>query len=131
RLTWTGEEWMASKQPRTRKGRRAEDLITSYDRTALNEGRGLLEPLQLKANLYTGSLTTRVTKKFPELFSLWLQSIPAHVTVHLAGGLASFANANVAGRVKLDVTEAEIDWFDLRVILDVTDTSLSKEEIAL
>ena len=37
----------------------------------------------------------------------------------------------MAGRVKLDVTEAEIDWFDLRVVLDVTDTSLSKEEVAL
>ena len=38
---------------------------------------------------------------------------------------------DVAGRVKLEVTESEIDWFDLRVVLDVADTTLSAGEIKL
>jgi SNF2 family DNA or RNA helicase len=73
----------------------------------------------------------RVTKKFPEIFSAWLKAVPPHITLQLKGDLASFLSADVAGRVKLEVTEAEIDWFDLRVALDIGDTTLTAEEIQL
>ena len=60
-----------------------------------------------------------------------VRSIPPHIKLELEGELASFANADVAGSVKLDVTEAEIDWFDLRVVLNVSDTTLTPEEVKL
>ena len=43
----------------------------------------------------------------------------------------SFANGDIVGKVKLDVTETEIDWFDLRVVLNVSDTTLTQQEIKL
>ncbi|HVV70287.1 MAG TPA: DEAD/DEAH box helicase [Verrucomicrobiae bacterium] len=104
--------------------------IILHDRAALEEVQALLEPLKLRSS-YLDDLSVRVTRKFPELFAEWLSSVPPHVAVHLKGELTSFSNAEVAGRVKLDVTEAEIDWFDLRVGLDVADTTLTPGEIKL
>src|SRR5207247_1431185 len=81
--------------------------------------------------VFGDSLALRVTKKFPEIFSAWMISLPPHIHVQLEGELASFADKAVSGRVKLDVTETAIDWFDLRVVLDVSDATLTDEEIKL
>src|SRR5207248_8891095 len=78
---------------------------------------------------YGHGLTTRVTKKFPEVFTTWLKTVPSHIILRLGGELASLATPEVAGRVTLDATEAGIDWFDLRVVLDVSDTTLAPEEV--
>ena len=56
-------------------------------------------------------------------------TIRAGDELELRGELGSFENATVAGRIRLDVAEAGMDWFDLKVILDVTDTQLTSEEI--
>ncbi|MFN7140410.1 MAG: SNF2-related protein, partial [Limisphaerales bacterium] len=87
--------------------------------------------LEAKWDGYLNSWLLRVTKKFPELFSNWLKSLPPDVKLELKGELASFQTAAVAGKIRLDVTEAEIDWFDLQIVLDVTDTTLTKEELKL
>jgi hypothetical protein len=128
---WTGEGWVDSGDQRGAKKPRKDDVITMYDRAALAPVPEWLEPLNLKVAGFGRELSLRVTKKFPEVFAAWLKSMPAHIPVHLAGDLASFATPAVAGRVKLDVTEANIDWFDLRVVLDVSDATLTQEEIKL
>jgi hypothetical protein len=128
---WTGYNWLDTTRKLGRKPNRETDAITVYDWSLLNQIPPLLEPLGLKPSAYGGGLVTRVTKRFPEIFALWLKTIPPEVQLQLAGDLASFTNADVAGSVKLDVTEAEIDWFDLRVVLNVSDTTLSAEEIKL
>ena len=128
---WTGYNWLDNTRKVGRKASREPDAITIYDWASLNQVPPLLEPLALKPSAYGGGLVTRVTKKFPEVFATWLKTIPADIQVELAGDLASFANADVSGSVKLDVTEAEIDWFDLRVILNVSDTTLAADEIKL
>ena len=51
--------------------------------------------------------------------------------IDLGGELASFQNAEIAGKIRLEASEAELDWFDLRVIVDVNDATLTKEEIKL
>jgi SNF2 family DNA or RNA helicase len=53
------------------------------------------------------------------------------VAVELVGDLASLAREAVSGEVRLDVTEAGIDWFDLRVVLNVSDTELTPAELKL
>ena len=131
RQSWMEYNWLQESPAGGRRKRRDEDLIIVYDSATLDSVPPLLEPLNLKPSSYGGGLTLRVTKKFPELFAAWLQSVPPHITVKLGGDLASFTTAPVAGRVKLDVTEADIDWFDLRVVLDVSDTTLTPEEIKL
>ena len=117
--TWTGHDWAGSKPGAAGKGSRDGGLITYYDTAILQEVPVLLQPLNLKPSTHPGQLTVRVTKKFPEVFSAWLKTVPPHIKVELEGDLASFATPDVAGRVTLDATEAEIDWFDLRVVLHV------------
>jgi hypothetical protein len=129
-LTWAGYNWV-EKKPQPERKKAGAGLITLYDSSALAETQALLESLQLRPDFFGRGYSTRVTKKFPETFSLWLASVPPHIRVELVGELASLAAVDVAGRVKLDVTETEIDWFDLRVVLDVSDTTLTDEEIAL
>ncbi len=128
---WTGYNWLDSTRKLGRKPGRDSEAITVYDWSLLNQIPPLLEPLGLKPSAYGGGLVTRVTKKFPEVFAVWLRTIPPEIQVQLAGDLASFTNADVAGSVKLDATETEMDWFDLRVILNVSDTTLTGEEIKL
>jgi hypothetical protein len=131
RKSWMGYNWLdvAAKRRRTKQG--DGNPITLYDTSMLETVPRLLEPLNLKPSSYEPGLVLRVTRRFPDLFADWLKSVPPHIKVKLGGDLASFTEAAVAGRVKLDVTEAEIDWFDLRVVLDVSDTTLTKEEIKL
>ena len=129
RKLWDGFNWYADRQPR--KGRKGEaGSITLHDESALDRVPPLLAPLGLKGDTYSG-LRMRLTKKFPEVFHDWLRGVPPEVKVELVGELASLMSGDVAGRVKLEVTEAGIDWFDLRVVLDVGDTSLTPEEIKL
>ncbi len=102
-----------------------------YDRTALSAIPVLLEPLGLKWDEHRSHWHFKVTKKFADTFSAWLKSLPPEVPVELGGELASFQKDAVAGSVRLDIQEAGMDWFDLRVVLDVSETELTKEELKL
>jgi hypothetical protein len=106
-------------------------VITLHDRQGIGDPVALVAGLEAKWDPFQGAFSVRVTKKFANNFATWLKAMPPHVRVELKGELASFAQDAIAGRVKLDVSEAEIDWFDLRVVLDVTDTTLSPEELKL
>ncbi|MCX6926528.1 MAG: DEAD/DEAH box helicase [Verrucomicrobia bacterium] len=131
RLSWVGSNWLQQTPASGRRKRREQDFIDLYDTALLELVPRLLEPLNLRPVPYGEGRSLRVTKKFPELFAAWLKSVPPQITVKLGGDLASFTTDAVAGRVKLDVTEGDIDWFDLRVVLDVSDTTLTQEEIKL
>jgi len=125
---WTGYNWL---EESSRSGRHQKDRLTQYDASALREALALLDPLGLKPAYNGHGLVLRVTRKFPELFGTWLKSLPPHIEVRLEGELASFASADVAGQVRLEVSETEIDWFDLRVVLQVGDATLTAQEIHL
>ncbi len=68
-------------------------------------------------------------KKFAEQFSEWLGSLPSSLTLELDPMLSSLHEPAIAARVKLDVEESGIDWFDIRIALDVEDTTLTKAEL--
>jgi hypothetical protein len=129
RQTWTGLGWNEDSHRGSRNKGKDKSIVV-YDSAGLRDIPSLLEPLKLKQT-YGRGLSVRVTRAFPELFATWLKTIPPQITLELKGELASFIEAEVTGRVKLDVTEAEIDWFDLRVVLDVADTTLTADEIKL
>jgi SNF2 domain-containing protein/helicase-like protein len=129
---WNGYTWDEQKpKGAARKKPKSDNTITVYDTAHLVEVPGLLRPLNLRADQYRGELVMRMSKKFAEVFVEWLKTVPSHITVQLKGELASLTAGEVVGSVKLEVTEQEIDWFDLRVVLDVADTTLSAEEIKL
>jgi hypothetical protein len=106
------------------------DVLPVYDRSVMQSIPILMEPLALKIS-HSGKPALRITRKFADVFVPWVQSVPPHVNLRLKGELKSFQNATVSGRVRLDVKETEIDWFDLRVVLDVSDTTLTPQEIKL
>jgi len=85
----------------------------------------------LKFGGYENDWFLRLTKKTPELFVSWLKSLPPEIEVLLDPELATLRNTPVSGSVSLDVAEAGIDWFDLKVMLNVSDSTLTPEELKL
>jgi len=87
---WDGYTWQDI-TPKARRHVPAEsETIIMYDSAALQEVRLLLEPLGLRPSHYAQGLVIRVTKKFGELFSAFLKSVPSHIKVELEGELANF-----------------------------------------
>ena len=130
-LEWNGYSWIAEAgQVKEARGKR-NGTITLHDRSRLYDPASIVAPLEAKWEGFGGEFTVRVTKKFPDAFAAWLKSLPPDVKLELPGELASLQSEAVVGSVRLDVTETDIDWFDLRVVLDVNDTTLTQEELKL
>ncbi len=127
---WNGSAWLDAKlKPAEGNGSNAAEQLVTYDRSALAEVPRLLEPAGFKWDFARQRWLMRVTARFPDQFMAWLAGMPPQVRLELKGELGSFENATVAGRLRLDVAEAGMDWFDLKIILDVTDTQLTADEI--
>ena len=118
--------WGRTKTPKPVKG-----CIPVYDRSAQAHFPRVLEALGGRWANYGGGWMLRLTKKTPEVFVAWLQSLPPEITVELDRELATLRDAPISGTVSLDVQEAGIDWFDLKVILNVADLALTPEETKL
>ncbi len=128
-----GTNWVTTTQPTEPKGKKEalSSVIVVQDRSVMRHVPALMDSLGVKWDGLAGFFFVRVTKKFPEEFLAWLKTVPPEIQVRLEGELASLTNAVVAGSVRLEVSEAEIDWFDLRVVVDVSDTTLTPAEIKL
>jgi superfamily II DNA or RNA helicase len=118
--------WGQIKTPKPVKG-----CIPVHDRSAQAHFPRVLDALGGKWANYGGGWMVRLTRKTPELFVAWLQSLPPEITVELDPELATLRDAPISGTVSLDVQEAGIDWFDLKVILNVADLVLTPEETKL
>ncbi len=72
-------------------------------------------------------------KDWPDQFLAWIDRRPKNLIVELDAELASLRDGKVAGHVRLDIEESKtgIDWFDLSVALDVSDSTLTQAEIDL
>jgi hypothetical protein len=101
-----------------------------YDRSLQDRATALLAPLRLRPH-FDGRPMLKVTKAFAQTFLEWLHSVPPEIPVKLEGELASLAHDPLAGRIRLEAKEVSIDWFDLQVVVDATDTELTPEEIQL
>ncbi len=131
---WNGSQWQEPPGAKPVESTTAPggDQIVSVDRTGLAGIGAHIESGGFRWDFARHVWTLRVTRMFPDKFVPWLQSLPKDLSIELRGELGSFLNAQVSGRVRLAVSEGDsIDWFDLRVVLDVSDTSLTKEELKL
>ena len=132
REKWNGHSWaQTQKNPPVQSPGHDENALVFYDRSALQEIPDLLKPLQLQFDMALGGFGFRVVRSFPELFAEWLRTVPKHIELLLSGDLASLARDTVAGQVRLEAQETEIDWFNLLVVVDVSETELTPEEIKL
>ena len=125
-FVYVRDEWVETSPENAKK-----DSLTFHDRSALAGVPALLDSLRLKWDSFARHFHFKVTKKFADIFGTWLTSLPLGLTVELLGDLASFKSEAISGTVRLGVEEADLDWFDLRVILDVSDTQLTKAELKL
>ena len=130
---WNGNHWAQIRPGPDAEDRPApsDEPLATYERSGLIDLPRSLELAGFKWDFARQRWLLRVTSRFPDQFSTWMQSLPEGVELELRGELASFQNSLVAGRVRLEVAEAGMDWFDLKVVLDVTDTQLNADEIKL
>lgn len=105
--------------------------IPVIDRSAQQHFPRLLEGLNANWDDYSARWRVRVTKGFPDLFVPWLESIPPSIDVQLDPELATLRDGSVSGTLKLDIQEAGVDWFDLKVALEVSEMSLTQDELKL
>jgi hypothetical protein len=127
---WTPNGWLPTAESASSPLAREIDLLR-LDRSALNALTPPLAAVGFKWDFHSGRWTLRLTKRFPEIFVPFLKAMPAGTRIELRGELASFQNAEVSGKIRLEASETEMDWFDLRVIVDVNDATLTQEEIKL
>ena len=106
-----------------------EDALTRLDRRGMEKVPDLVDLLRVNWDLHKVMWSRTLTKQFATQFAEWLECVPKEIEVRLDGELGSLREEPVEATVKLEVEEAGIDWFDLRVALDVADTTLTPEEL--
>jgi hypothetical protein len=128
---FTNHSWFRKNELSPGKGAKANGFIDAPDRSAQRYFPGLLESLGAKWDVHSEEWKLRLTKKNPEVFALWVKSLPPEIIVRLDPELASLRDEPVSGTVSLDIEESGLDWFDLKVVLNVGDTTLTPEELKL
>ncbi len=125
--------WAASQPGPNAKGKPlpTNGVIVVHDRAIQRHFPRVFESLGVKWSADQGEWRFRLTKKSPETFVPWLQSLPPEIEVLLDPELATLRDEPVSGSVSLDVQESAVDWFDLKVVLNVGDTTLTPEELKL
>ena len=110
----------------------AKGKIAIYDRAAQAHFPRVIESLpDLKRSGFQSDWRLRLTKKTPEYFAAWVRSLPPEIELKLDPELATLRDEPLSGSVSLDVSEAGMDWFDLKVALKVSDTKLTPAELKL
>jgi SNF2 family DNA or RNA helicase len=71
----------------------------------------------------------RITKQFPEKFAEWIEAMPESVELDIEAKLKTILSDPVTAAIRFEVVNQEIDWFDLRVVIDVDGVNLSKSQI--
>lgn len=131
-LHYTPHGWMSRADPAAPVASEgeADGRLIGHDDSLLQAVPALLEALGPKWDSHEHHWFVKVSRKFSDTFVPWLRSLPrSEIEVELRGPLASFLDAPLAGSVRLDVQASDVDWFDLRVVLEVSDLELTPDEI--
>ncbi len=89
----------------------------------------LIEEMNFTYDNAVGSFKSRITKQFPEKFADWAKTLDDTIDVEMDSNLHSLLEDPVAAAIRFEVVNQEIDWFDLRIVIDVEGVTLSKEQI--
>lgn len=90
---------------------------------------GLLNEMGLTYDDKLEEFKTRVTKLFPEKFAEWAKALPDSMDVEMDFKLKTLLADPVAAAVRFEVVNQDIDWFDLRIVIDVDGVNLTKAQI--
>jgi superfamily II DNA or RNA helicase len=122
RLTKDGWE-LAEQQPV--KGKQ----LLRFAREALHPVPAILDEMGLAYDEKLFSFKSRITKQFPERFAEWIRSMPPDIDLDIDLRLKSILADPVTAAVRFEVVGQDIDWFDLRIVIDVQGVNLSKAQI--
>jgi len=122
RLTKDGWE-LAEQQPV--KGKQ----LLRFARESLYPVPAILEEMGLSYDEKLLSFKSRITKQFPEKFADWIKAMPEDIELDIDLRLKSILADPVTAAVRFEVVGQDIDWFDLRIVIDVQGVNLSKAQI--
>ncbi|MGI8602926.1 MAG: SNF2-related protein [Verrucomicrobiales bacterium] len=123
---FTAQGWQAD--PRAA---RPEPGIARVDRSLMSKTAEIIQPLRLSWNVYQCVWERKIAKNFPIQFAEWAAQLPEGCELELDPLLATLRESPARASLRIEVEESGVDWFDLRVALDVGDTTLTPEEIRL
>ena len=106
-----------------------DKTLLRFIRDRLYPIRDLLEEMSFTYDSPLAAFKSRITKQFPEKFAEWAKNIPETIKVEMDDNLKSLLADPVAAAIRFEVVNQEIDWFDLRVVIDVEGVTLTKEQI--
>ncbi|SHK28145.1 Superfamily II DNA or RNA helicase, SNF2 family [Rubritalea squalenifaciens DSM 18772] len=89
----------------------------------------LLQEMGLTYDEKLGEFKTRVTKQFPEKFAEWANKMPESVDVEMDFKLKTLLADPVTAAIRFEVVNQDIDWFDLKIVIDVEGVNLTKAQI--
>ena len=107
----------------------SDGVIYRYDRTLLHRVPALLQPMQPSWDANTASWRCRVGKNFPDRYTAWRESLPPEIQISADADLSTLEAEPVEATVTFEVVDQEIDWFDLKVVINVEGLDLSQDEI--
>ena len=108
-----------------------DDFLEILDPSTLPNPAPILEALSVSYDDEVEVWSCKITRRFPEQFSNWLQNLPPTISLDLDATLASFRERPLTAKFDLEILEAGVDWFDLRSTLKIEDTDLTRDEITL
>ncbi|MGB0774262.1 MAG: SNF2-related protein [Akkermansiaceae bacterium] len=103
--------------------------LLRFAREALYPVPGLLAEMGLTYDEKLDAFKSRVTKLFPEKFSEWAANLPESLVKELDGKLQTLLADPVTAAIRFEVVNQEIDWFDLRIVIDVEGVTLTNAQI--
>lgn len=119
------DQWRVINRQPTTPGR-----LTVVDRNKLVGINKMLDQGSLIWDAPQGCFRARITKTFPEKFAEWLSHFPSDFSVALDPELASLKADPIQASVRFELAEAnEIDWFDLKILVNVEGLDLTKAQI--
>jgi len=104
--------------------------LRRYDRNALIRWPRILEAFRTSWQEAEEEFRIRITKPFPGRFAAWAEGLPETVHLDCDEELASILADPVQADISIEVNETEdLDWFDLKVVVQIQGMDLSPKEI--
>ncbi len=116
--------WEVKKRPEPKNGE-----LFRYDRSILQRVPACLERMGLIYDANAEQFRTRITRNFPEKYLEWTDSLPEEFEIVADEELKTLRAEPVEASVTFEIVDQEIDWFDLKVVVNVEGYDLSQEEI--
>lgn len=104
-------------------------FLHRYRREELRRFPAALEPLGLSWDPARKCFKTRLTRAFPERFVQWYQEMSGGLDIETDEHLNTLLADPVKATVTFEVVASEIDWFDLKIAVNVEGLNLSMNEI--